>query len=175
MLKLLPRGADKHVSHEQCMVRSGADDAHVDSITFVPTGKAIDNIDPISGVEIVDRTLSVDSPDLSGRFRVSVKTSIPHPGRSHVTLTKFPKMRGSGSEGTNEPRCKGSTTPLRLMTMPAVQHSNSASFLGKEQRFPTDEAGRRRVTYIGRHRLVHGTPPNILVRTLLFHDAFVEG
>lgn len=67
MLQLLPRGADEHVSHEQCMVGSGTDDAHMDSITFIPTCKAIDNIDPISGVEIVNRTLSVDAPDLKYR------------------------------------------------------------------------------------------------------------
>ncbi len=81
------------------MVRPGADDAHMDPITFVPTGKAINNIDPISGVEIINRTLSVDSPDLSGRFRVSVIDSIPHPGKFTRDIDEIPENAGQRKRG----------------------------------------------------------------------------
>jgi len=42
------------------MVGSGADNANIDPVAFIPTCEAIDNVDSISGVEIVDCTLSVD-------------------------------------------------------------------------------------------------------------------
>lgn len=67
MLQLLPRRANEHVTHEQRVVGSGADNAHIDPVTVIPACEAIDDIDPISGVEIVDGTFAVDEPDLSGR------------------------------------------------------------------------------------------------------------
>lgn len=64
MFQLFPRGPDKHVSHEEGMVGSGTDDSDVDSVALVPASKAIDNVDTISGVEIIDSSLTVDFPDL---------------------------------------------------------------------------------------------------------------
>ena len=46
------------------MVSTGADDSDIDPISLVPAGIAIDNVDPVSCVQVVDSAFSVDSPDL---------------------------------------------------------------------------------------------------------------
>ena len=46
------------------MVCSGADDSNIDAISLIPSSKAIDNIDSVSGVQIVDSAFPVDLPDL---------------------------------------------------------------------------------------------------------------
>lgn len=63
-LELLARGPDEHVAHEEGMVGTGADDSDADSVALVPAGIAVNDIDAVSGVEVVDSTFSVDSPDL---------------------------------------------------------------------------------------------------------------
>lgn len=47
------------------MVGTGTDDPDVDAVPLIPASKAIDHIDAIARVEVVDGTLAVDSPDLS--------------------------------------------------------------------------------------------------------------
>lgn len=47
------------------MVGASADNAHADAVLLVPAGISIDDIDAISGVEVVDGTLAVDFPDLT--------------------------------------------------------------------------------------------------------------
>lgn len=64
VLQLFPRGTDEHVVHEQSMVGTRADDTHVDAVALVPAGKTINDIDAVSGVEVVDSTFAVDTPDL---------------------------------------------------------------------------------------------------------------
>jgi hypothetical protein len=64
MHKLLPRGADEHVSHEESVIGPGTDDADIESIALIPAGESVDDIDTSSGIEIVDGALSVDAPDL---------------------------------------------------------------------------------------------------------------
>ena len=63
-LELLPRGSNEHVSHEEGMIRSGANDANVDAIPFVPSCKTVDDVNSIPGVKVVDSALSIDFPDL---------------------------------------------------------------------------------------------------------------
>ena len=46
------------------MVCSGADDSNIDTISLIPSSKAINNIDSVSGVQIVDSAFPVDLPDL---------------------------------------------------------------------------------------------------------------
>lgn len=46
------------------MVSSSADDAHADPISLIPASVAINNIDSVSSVQVVDSTLSVDPPYL---------------------------------------------------------------------------------------------------------------
>lgn len=68
VLELLARGSDKHVSHEEGMIGAGADDTDADAVLLVPAGEAIDDVDAVSGVEIIDSTLTVDLPDLLSLF-----------------------------------------------------------------------------------------------------------
>jgi hypothetical protein len=46
------------------MVCAGADDADAYPVALVPAGKAIDDVDAVTGVEVVDCAFAVDSPDL---------------------------------------------------------------------------------------------------------------
>lgn len=46
------------------MVGTGADDADIDPIPLIPTGVAINDIDPRPSIEIVDSAFSVDFPYL---------------------------------------------------------------------------------------------------------------
>lgn len=64
VLELLTRRADKHVAHEESMVGAGADDTDADTVLLVPAGVTIDDVDAVTGVEVIDGTLAVDLPDL---------------------------------------------------------------------------------------------------------------
>jgi hypothetical protein len=46
------------------VVGARADDAHLDAVLLVPAGIAVDDVDAIPGVEVVDSTFAVDPPDL---------------------------------------------------------------------------------------------------------------
>ena len=47
------------------MVRSGTNNAHTDAVPLIPASKAINDIDSIAGIQVVDGPFSVDSPDLT--------------------------------------------------------------------------------------------------------------
>lgn len=47
------------------MISTGADDANIDPVSFIPTGEAIDDINSVPGIQIVDGAFSVDFPHLS--------------------------------------------------------------------------------------------------------------
>ena len=57
--------SDEHVAHEQGMVSTGADDANVNSVFLVPTGIAIDDVDAIPRVQVINGSLTIDLPNLS--------------------------------------------------------------------------------------------------------------
>jgi hypothetical protein len=46
------------------VVGTSAHNADIESIALVPPGKAVNDIDAISGVEVVDGAFSIDAPDL---------------------------------------------------------------------------------------------------------------
>lgn len=46
------------------MVGTSTDNADFDSVAFIPAGKAIDDINSVSGVQVVDGAFAVDSPNL---------------------------------------------------------------------------------------------------------------
>jgi hypothetical protein len=64
VLEIFSLRSDEHVSHEQSMVCTSADDSNSDAVFFIPSCESVDNINAVSGVQIIDSTLSVDSPDL---------------------------------------------------------------------------------------------------------------
>lgn len=81
VLQLLSRGADQHVAHEESVVRAGADNADAYSVALIPSCEAVDDIDALAGVEVVDGTLAVDAPDL--RCDVSTLADI------HVIISRM--------------------------------------------------------------------------------------
>lgn len=66
VLKLLASRADQHVAHEQGVVGASADNANADTVALIPASIAVDDIDAVTGVQVVDSTLTVDAPDLQG-------------------------------------------------------------------------------------------------------------
>ena len=46
------------------MIGSSAYDSHTDSVPLIPAGVAINDIDSVTSVQVVDRAFSVDPPDL---------------------------------------------------------------------------------------------------------------
>jgi hypothetical protein len=53
------------------MVSPGADNSDIDPIPLVPAGEAINDIDTISRIQVVNSTFAVDSPDLTKKANVS--------------------------------------------------------------------------------------------------------
>jgi hypothetical protein len=47
------------------MVGACADDTDADAVSLIPAGIAIDNIDAVTSVEVVNSTFTVDTPDLT--------------------------------------------------------------------------------------------------------------
>lgn len=47
------------------MIRSGTNNSHTDPVPLIPASVAIDYIDSVAGIQIVDSSLSVNSPDLA--------------------------------------------------------------------------------------------------------------
>ena len=64
VVQLLTGRTDKHVAHEESMVGTGANNPDLDTVALIPSGITIDDIDAVTGVEVVDSTLTVDPPDL---------------------------------------------------------------------------------------------------------------
>jgi hypothetical protein len=48
------------------MIGTSANHPNIDTVTLIPAREAIDNIDSVSGIQIVDGSFSVDSPNLRG-------------------------------------------------------------------------------------------------------------
>jgi hypothetical protein len=70
------RRADQHVVHEQRVVRAGAHDADLEPVGGIPAGEAVDDVQPLAGVQVVDRPLAVDREAL--RVELDVDVAPPH-------------------------------------------------------------------------------------------------
>lgn len=46
------------------MIRSSANNSHTYTVTLIPASIAINDIDSVAGIQIVDGAFSVDPPDL---------------------------------------------------------------------------------------------------------------
>ena len=58
--EFLARRADQHRVHEERVIRPRADDAHLDAILRVPAGEAIEAVEPLARVEVVEGALAID-------------------------------------------------------------------------------------------------------------------
>jgi hypothetical protein len=65
VFKLFPRGSDQHVAHEESMVGASAHHADAYPVALVPASVSINDIDAVSGVEVINGTFTVDAPDLN--------------------------------------------------------------------------------------------------------------
>jgi hypothetical protein len=63
-LELFSCWSNKHVTHEESMVGTSTDNTDADSVSLIPASITVDNIDAVSGVQVVDSTFSVNLPDL---------------------------------------------------------------------------------------------------------------
>mmetsp|Transcript_58419 Transcript_58419/g.153834 ORF Transcript_58419/g.153834 Transcript_58419/m.153834 type:complete len:661 (+) Transcript_58419:301-2283(+) len=59
LLDLLGRGRHQHVLHEEGVVRAGRDDAHRDAVVLVPATPAVDDVEALPRVQVVDSPLPV--------------------------------------------------------------------------------------------------------------------
>ena len=64
MLQLLWLRPYKHVSHEESMVGTSANNADINPIAFIPTSETIHDIDTITSVQVIYGTFSVYPPNL---------------------------------------------------------------------------------------------------------------
>ena len=67
------RRADEHRVHEKRVIRPRADDADLDAILRIPAGEAVETVEPLACVEVVERALAVD------RERVLVERDVHRP------------------------------------------------------------------------------------------------
>lgn len=82
VFEFLTLGADQHVAHEESVVGTSADNANADAVALIPAGVTIDDIDAVAGVEVVDSTLTVDTPDLWGKMLVTSLIDVMYVSRA---------------------------------------------------------------------------------------------
>ena len=101
MLQLFFRGSNEHIAHEQGVICTSTDDSDIDSIPFVPSGKAIDDIYSISGIQIINSTFSVDFPHLELRLLSAKKLGASQEARKrkHVLQCVFGIRAGKEGAG----------------------------------------------------------------------------
>ena len=58
--QLLLRRPDQHGVHEERVIRARADDADLDAVLRVPAGEAVEAVEPLARVEVIERALAVD-------------------------------------------------------------------------------------------------------------------
>lgn len=46
------------------MIGSGAHDTDIDAVPLVPSSEAVNDVDSVPRVQVIDGTLSIDSPNL---------------------------------------------------------------------------------------------------------------
>ena len=82
VLEFLTAWADQHVAHEESVVSTSADNANADAVALIPAGVTIDDIDAVAGVEVVDSTLTIDTPDLWGKMLVTSLIDVMYVSRA---------------------------------------------------------------------------------------------
>lgn len=140
VFELLTRRADEHVPHEQSMVGASADDTDADSVLLVPASIAINDVDAVAGVEVVDSTLSVDLPDLKSIIVSTYKLASLIISLRHC-FTSCPGHRTGNYTPANQPA--NSFVGGRPWTLPA-RLPNPASRARADRSGPGRDAGKCR-------------------------------
>lgn len=68
--QLLLGGADEHVVHEQAVVGAAGDHADLDAVGGVPPGEAVEHVQLVLGVQVVDGALAVDQEGVFAQLDV---------------------------------------------------------------------------------------------------------
>jgi hypothetical protein len=86
--QLLGSRADQHVAHEQRVVGTLADDAHLDAVVLVPAGEAVDHVELVAGAEVVDSaaTRDVEHPVLQADVDITPPDVVEHLFMTHDAL-----------------------------------------------------------------------------------------
>ena len=58
-LQSFVRGADQHVVHKQCVIRSRADHANLQSSVWIPTSVAVHHVEVAASVKVIDGTFTI--------------------------------------------------------------------------------------------------------------------
>jgi len=64
MLQFFSIRTNEHISHKESVVGTSANDSNLDPVFFIPSCKAVDDINAISCVQVINSTFSVNSPYL---------------------------------------------------------------------------------------------------------------
>lgn len=152
------------------MVCTSTDDSDSDSVALVPSCVTIDNVDTVSGVQVVDGTFSVDLPDLlfwsamiqgiscdlercsASRGRAwtagtACRSFVDHP---EPLLLPESKSGVKGDVWSSAPQSR-----LRLAKTIRAPPSNRVLVI------EGDRGKKKKSTDIRAHLLVDGTPPNL--------------
>jgi len=65
VLQLISRRPDQHVAHKESVIGASAHHAYTYPVAFVPAGVAIDDVDTVPGVEVINGTFTIDTPYLN--------------------------------------------------------------------------------------------------------------
>lgn len=159
-LELFPRWTDEHIPHEQSMIRSGAYDADIDAVSFVPACEAIDDVDSVSGVQVVNGALAVDFPNLTGLAEI-----IPN-DTCHVTRRGLVRDNDKGAR--TPPSVNAGETQPRSRTTTGLQSVHFLHLWDASSRVMPCE------THLWCHRFVDWSPPHLVLRTGFLDNAFIE-
>jgi hypothetical protein len=142
------------------VICAGADNADAYPVALVPTGKSIDDIDAVPGVEVVNRTFAVDTPDLImslAKCRVYIRDAQSEDVAGISDCGAAEIQHATCKDGSSSRLSSG----MRLACMTSVADLTShllRSVLGLGR-----VSGKHKRTYVGFHRLVDWTPPNIVL------------
>lgn len=185
VLQLLAAGPDEHVAHEESMVGTSADNTDVDAVALVPAGETIDNVDTVAGVEVVNSTLAVDTPDLKfdcqyicSAHRDACESEQCKPSRRCRERPKLIACRFAGCGGLR--LGNGQREHVTYAACPASTHARSgigpASAVVLHTIVTTCAkcvTGYYVATHIRRHGLVDRAPPNVVLGAVLLYDTLV--
>lgn len=151
------------------MVCAGTDNADLDPVALVPSCETIDDIDSAAGVEVVDGTLSVDTPDLISI--VSLEQAFSAACHAKTFSRVWPE--DAGQRGRLGSASAHDVPNARIC--PAKSEAPFCVHSGRVEHHYHRTEGKicLHVTYLWCHGLVDGSPPDFTLRSLLFHNTLV--
>ena len=173
VLKLLSRWADQHVAHKEGVVGASADNTNAYPVAFVPSCETVDNVDALAGIEVVNGTLTVDAPDLRTDVSKMLDAHVMAPSRMQGWSVLHGEMRGAELEPRHV-QGHGPKAPIGYVPSAYdVCHQIHEPFAANSTRIRQDDRKAEECTYIGIHRLVDRTPPDLVLRRVLLDDTLI--